>query len=383
MLLRSCLVLISTLITLSFLAAQTTLPVLHSTDTVLTVRINGELSMNTWTLVPELRPDPYTSSTAGDRITFVSDLDSISAVVTPGQPFDFVVVCGKDSAYTRVVYEQSKLDVLKQHPDFLEDEDRAIPAFTYASSELPELKALRKKYNLDSIAGQGTDISQMLNLMRWVHNMVEHNGNRGNSGDSNADAYLSSCSKGQGTLNCRGLATVLNEVYLSMGFPSHFVTCFPKDTTDMDCHVINTAYSEYLDKWVWLDPTQNAYVMDEQGTLLSIPEVRERLINDQVLILNPDANWNYRGTTDKAWYLEYYMAKNLFRFSTPLHSTYNYETTWKGKERVYVELWPAGEGDYLPATSHNQYSNGSSRSTYRTHNPGLFWTLPPAELRKR
>ncbi|MEM6770081.1 MAG: transglutaminase domain-containing protein, partial [Bacteroidota bacterium] len=233
-----------------------------------------------------------------------------------------------------------------------------------------------------SIAGQGSDISQMLNLMRWVHNAVEHDGGRGIRGDRNAEAFLSSCSGGKGTLNCRGLGIVLNEVYLSMGFPSHFVTCLPKDTLDNDCHVINTAYSEYLGKWVWLDPTQNAYVMDEKGTLLSIPEVRERLINDQPLILNPDANWNYRGTTDKAWYLEYYMAKNLFRFSTPLNSTFNYETTWKGKARTYVELWPKGEGDYLPAKSFYTADNGSTTTTYRIQNPELFWTLPPDKVKR-
>ncbi len=383
MLSRLFLVLCSTLLTLTVATAQSALPVLASNDTILTVKINGAVSPNTWTLAPHLRPDPYTSSTIGDQITFVSDLDSITATVTPDQPFDFVVVCGKDSAFTRVLYQPSKLAVLKQHADYDTDEVLEVPAFSYASPDLPALKALREKYQLDSIAGYGTDVSQMLNLMRWVHNSVEHDGSRGNQGASNADAYLTSCSAGKGTLNCRGLATVLNEVYLAMGFPSHFVTCLPKDTTDMDCHVINTAYSEHLGKWVWLDPTQNAYVMDEQGILLSIPEVRERLINDKPLLLNPDANWNYRGTTDKAWYLEYYMAKNLFRFSTPLHSTYDYETTGNGKERVYVELWPEGEGEYLQATAHKKYDNGTSRTTYRTHNPALFWTTPTPMTRKR
>ena len=32
-----------------------------------------------------------------------------------------------------------------------------------------------------------------------------------------------------------------------------------------DCHVINVVYSATLDKWVWVDPTFDAYVVDENG----------------------------------------------------------------------------------------------------------------------
>ena len=37
--------------------------------------------------------------------------------------------------------------------------------------------------------------------------------------------------------------------------------------------------------------------MNETGELLGLQEVRERLINDQPLILNPDANWNRQNTS--------------------------------------------------------------------------------------
>ena len=43
-----------------------------------------------------------------------------------------------------------------------------------------------------------------------------------------------------------------------------------------------------------MDPTNDAYVMNEKGELIGINEVRNRLINDQPLELNPDANWNHR-----------------------------------------------------------------------------------------
>ena len=88
----------------------------------------------------------------------------------------------------------------------------------------------------------------------------------------------------------------------------------PKDPDDPDCHVINTVWSSELQKWIWVDPTFNAYVTDEDGVMLGIAEVRERLIDGRPLVLNKDANWNNESKQTKEHYLENYMAKNLYYF---------------------------------------------------------------------
>jgi len=72
------------------------------------------------------------------------------------------------------------------------------------------------------------------------------------------------------------------------------VTCKPKPLEFNDCHVINSVFSHQLNKWIWVDPEFDAYVMNEKGELLGLQEVRDRLINDKPLILNPEANWNRR-----------------------------------------------------------------------------------------
>jgi hypothetical protein len=66
----------------------------------------------------------------------------------------------------------------------------------------------------------------------------------------NAMSMIAVCKRDNRGLNCRGLATVLNECYLAMGFKSRFVTCLPKDSLniDPDCHVINAVYSNTLKK---------------------------------------------------------------------------------------------------------------------------------------
>jgi hypothetical protein len=215
--------------------------------------------------------------------------------------------------------------------------------------------------------------------MHWVHNLVPHDGMNGNPEVKNALSMINVCKKDNRGLNCRGLALVLNECYLSMGIKSRIVTCLPKDSLkiDQDCHVINSVYSESLKKWLWIDPTFDAYVMNEKGEMLSIEEVRERLINDKTLILNPDANRNNQSAQTKEDYLQNYMAKNLYILECPASSEYNMETKHEGKTYNYIRLIPL---EYYEQEPHkfeekNEKSN-TTWSYFKTNNPKLFWAKP-------
>jgi hypothetical protein len=254
-----------------------------------------------------------------------------------------------------------------------------VPTFTYQASDKPELVTLRKAFNLDSIAGKGNESSRVLNLLHWIHNLIPHDGNHENPVVKNALSMIAICKQDNRGLNCRGLATVLNECYLSLGFKSRFVTCMPKDSlgVDFDCHVINMVYLPSLKKWVWVDPTNDAYVMNEQGELLSIEEVRERLVNKRPLILNPDANWNHRESTTKQNYLYNYMAKNLYYLECPVSSEYDTETITPGKTYSYVRLLPL---DYFKQLPRKQVRHSNKQQTdhvfYITNNPAAFWQTP-------
>ena len=137
------------------------------------------------------------------------------------------------------------------------------------------------------------------------------------------------------------------------------------------------AYSDQLDKWIWIDPTFNAYVMDENGDLLGISEVRERLIKEQVLVLNADANWNRTSLQTKRNYLETYMAKNLYRFQIPLVSEYGAETWAAGKQITFVELLPLDDKEQTPQRKEEINKQLGTRFTYyKTNNPDKFWTKP-------
>ena len=268
------------------------------------------------------------------------------------------------------------LSILKRANAYNLSDKRTIPEFTYQASDNPNLVELRRGFNLDSIAGQGTDVLKILNLMHWIHDLVPHDGMNGNPEMKNAMSMLEVCKKESRGLNCRGLALVLNECYLSLGIKSRVVTCLPKDSlkVDLDCHVINSVFSESLKKWIWIDPTFDAYVMNEKGELLSIEEVRERLISDKTLILNPDANWNNKSTQTKEDYLENYMAKNLYILECLSTSEYNMETSAEGKTFNYIKLLPL---DYFEQTPDKTEEKGEKSNslwiTYKTNNPNLFW----------
>jgi hypothetical protein len=269
--------------------------------------------------------------------------------------------------------------ILKRGEQYNLRDTTTVPVFTYQSASQPELAALRKAFNLDSIAGQGSEVSKILNLLHWIHNLVPHDGNHENPAVKNALSMIAVCKKDNRGLNCRGLATVLNECYLSLGFKSRFVTCLPKDSLgiDPDCHVINMVYAVSLKKWVWVDPTHDAYVMNEKGELLSIEEVRERLIHQKPLLLNPDANWNHKVSAVKENYLYQYMSKNLYRLQCPVRSEYDTETLTAGKTLTYVQLAPL---DYFKQMPRKLESHSKARDVnyvyYITNNPTAFWQVP-------
>ncbi|MBV8251812.1 MAG: transglutaminase domain-containing protein [Chitinophaga sp.] len=352
--------------------AQKPIPVIRATAKNVKIKVDHQFTNDNWTIAPEAKPDIYLTS--GKTVTFLTDIDSITIRVNQAVPKDFYILLnGKDSALTRVKYQPSRLEMLKQGKAYNNNENKALPTFTYLSAEDPALKKIRQDLNLDSIAGKGNEVSQMINLMQWVHNVIRHDGNSNNPKLRNALDIISVCHSEKRGVNCRMMATVLNECYLAMGFKSRFITCMPKELQFDDCHVINIVYSEELQKWVWMDPTFGAYVMNEKGELLGPQEVRERLINNKPLILNPEANWNRLVTKTKEQYLEKYMAKNLYRIECLVASGYDSETRIAGKELAYIQLVP------LDALNQKGEVSESGKVTVThevTNNPNLFWKKP-------
>ncbi len=357
----------------SHVFAQNKLPIIKATSNLVDIKDGSNFNKGSWTIVPEAKPDVLTSSSK--EVIFYTDIDSIKIKVKQdlNWKYDFIILLnGKDSAYTQVQYKQSYLSILKTAKNYNNSTGTSIPKFEYQSMHNPNLVKIRQELKLDSIAGTGNEVSKIINLLHWIHYLIPHDGIHDNPEVRNALNMISVCKKEGRGLNCRGLATVLNECYLSLGIKSRFVTCLPKDTTDPDCHVINMVFSKDLNKWIWIDPTMDAYVMNEKGELLGIEEVRERLINGKPLLLNPDANWNRQQTQTKPFYLETYMAKNLYRLECPLISEYDTETWNDGKVVKYVQLSSIDDNHNIEGSK----SKSKKVIIYNTSSPMIFWAKP-------
>lgn len=236
--------------------------------------------------------------------------------------------------------ESDYIYILQKAPEYTtNNQTDTLPDFSYATQNDSNLVRVRQHFNLDSIAGTGDEISKIKNLLSYVHDNIKHDGSNGNPQPFNSINLYEACKTGSRGLNCRGLAMVLNEMYLAMGIKSRFVTCFPQKYIS-DCHVINAVYSETLDKWLWVDPTWDALVYDENDVPLSIQEVRERIIDGRPLRLHDDANWNNREQATVDGYLYDYMAKNLYYIQAC--NRYEFNTESNGISHSYIMLCPTG-----------------------------------------
>ena len=260
------------------------------------------------------------------------------------------------------VKDRQPLSVLKKSASYAKDNKKI--EFIYQPKESMNLRMVRDYFKLDSVAGQGDELSKILNLMHFAHDNIRHDGSNRAFAEMDAiDLYNYYKTTGKG-VNCRQLAISLCEMYLSMDIPARYVTCMPADSLDFECHVINTVLSSQLQKWLYIDPTFDAWVMDENGTLLSIAEVRERLINDQPLVLCETANWNHESPQTKEDYLETYMAKNLYYFVCKKLNRFNPESLYRNND-------PEGDVRLMPVGFVN-----NNRKCETTTDPEVFWAKP-------
>jgi len=273
----------------------------------------------------------------------------------------------KDKTYKSLlekVKEKTPLHVLRKSAPYAKDSVKLESTFTYQPKDDYRLSVMREYLKLDSVAGQGDELSKIINLLHFVHDEMPHDGNHRAFAEMDAiDLYNYVKTTGKG-VNCHQLAISLCEMYLAMGIPARYVTCLAADPNDGECHVINAVWSGQLQKWLGIDPTNDAWVMDENGMMLSIAEVRERMINDQPLVLCDTANWNHREKQTKEGYLYGYMSKNLYYFVCKKYSRFNPESDYRpNPAEEDIRLIPVG------------FVNNNWKCDTTT-DPDFFWAKP-------
>jgi hypothetical protein len=91
--------------------------------------------------------------------------------------------------------------------------------------------------------------------------------------------------------------------------------------------------------------------------------VRERLIEGRPVFLNEAANWNNENKQTKEYYLDSYMAKNLYWFDCVTNYCFNPESRYRYVENKHVFLTPS------------TYEKSSDWAVI-THDDNYFWQTP-------
>ena len=85
--------------------AQDKLPAIKSNSATVSIQ-DGKQLKDYWTLSPDLKPDVYEAELIDGKphkVTFITDVDSISFTVEEGKKYDFIIQRGDDLCYTRIV----------------------------------------------------------------------------------------------------------------------------------------------------------------------------------------------------------------------------------------------------------------------------------------
>lgn len=232
------------------------LPVLQSGKDTLFIAV-GDYRANSWLVSPQVEQDSLRfSSVLPLEAKFVSDVDSISYEVGPGQSRHFYVKLGDRYAHT-VIYNRATWSQLsydkKRGPDslnFFFDKDYQA---------VPYLVQMRELYPIDScVRNAKDDAVRVLNLLHWVHTRWKHDGNQSpQKGD--ALSILEEAKTGKG-FPCFAYAEVLRAALNSIGIPTRRLALKTKDVETEQYasgHVANEVYLRDQGKWVFVDPQED------------------------------------------------------------------------------------------------------------------------------
>jgi len=266
-------------------------------------------------------------------------------------------------------YGKEFKDILKKHSTFsAKQKDRYSPvSFQYVNANDENLKQLRDEYELDAVAGKGSETERIVNLMKWVHQLTKRSFKPTAPKELNALNLIKLCKSENKKLNCWMYSIILNEVYLSLGYPSRMVHLKPHSGEDKESHFVTSVYSSDLRKWIMMDPDMCGFLRDENGNILGISEIRQRLIADEPLIVNDDIFPKVVGK----WIYTWYLSKNIFRFNCQQISEFGQES--QRENRIYFELLPDGFREKL--LTKPEITPRGSKIVY-TNDESLFWQSP-------
>ena len=230
---------------------------------------------------------------------------------------------------------------LKRSGEYTPGENPLKYSFSYAPEETEVFQRNRRRFHLRKIAGKGPDYIRMMRLCRWVHESIRHDGKAIPHVYYNLQCLMDATARIGMPGNCFVMAMCLSEALLSVGIKAKYIKGYPLINGLSKYHVFVAAWSRYLKKWIFLDPTYGAWVRGMDGKLLSPAEIRHNLIHDIPMHLNQDADYNGNKESAKT-YLSHYLAPYMHYMVANTYSQDETEGDTHHPQGRWVTLVPKG-----------------------------------------
>lgn len=201
--------------------------------------------------------------------------------------FSCVLFSGCSSFYQFVNVSPS--DTLKE-VSFSKDAPSTLYEFYYSDTLGDEyLRELKNKYGLQSLVkGEKTDMGKIKNILDWTNQQWEHNGSN-NPTKQDALTILKEAHEGK-QFRCVEYGIVATAALNSIGIPARTLGLKTRDVEKVmrgAGHVVTEAYSEELDKWIFIDPQFNI-IPTLNGYPLNGVEFQKEIFNknDNLKLIN-------------------------------------------------------------------------------------------------
>lgn len=152
---------------------------------------------------------------------------------------------------------------------------------SYENLNLPKFKALKEKYQLDTIFhGETNEFKRILLLSNWIHRHIKINDIGPYPGDGSCESILDNALKGAGYA-CGHFMVVQNAIMNAYGYVTRCIGAGPGGIDGKDGHHgINEIWLNTYHKWFLCDAKYNHY-FEKNGIPLSALEVRDAYLKNK------------------------------------------------------------------------------------------------------
>ena len=230
--------------------------------------------------------------------------------------------------------DKTRIEVLRQYAEYDRSRDYGSENDFVLGGDVP---VILEKYNysgyIKELDASNDEIT--FRLLDFVCDHFGHDGSHGLGSGRTITDLIQFCEDNDYKSNCRGLAILLASLLRLNGIKAQHITCMPFEEPFEDCHVVVDCLLP-SGKRIMLDPTNRLYYKDKDGEYVSLPHLREMILNDEPFFENETASYNGAGfdRNDN----KNYMTKNTFRFA---RCTLNKEgVDGRTETSRYIELIP-------------------------------------------